>query len=59
MLNDLQKIKLASFYHDRAYKACMEESDYYKARQFYEKTIKLNPADDLARFNLAIIKVVT
>ena len=59
MLNQTQKIKLACFYHRQAYKAFIEESDYYKAREFYEKTLKLNPFDNLAQFNLDIIKIVT
>jgi lipopolysaccharide biosynthesis regulator YciM len=59
MLDQRQKIKLASYYHEQAYKACIEKSDYYRAREFYEKTLKLNPADALAQFNLNIIKVVT
>lgn len=59
MLNKTQNIKLASFYHRQAYKACIEESNYYKARQFYEKTLKLNSSDKLAQFNLDIIKIVT
>ena len=59
MLDQGQKIKLAAFYHGQAYKACIEESNFYKARQFYEKIIKLIPSDNLAQFNLDIIMVVT
>jgi|APGre2960657468_1045069.scaffolds.fasta_scaffold804521_1 hypothetical protein len=59
MLDQGQKIKIATFYHEQAYKACIEVSNFYKARQFYEKILELDPNDDVAQFNLDIIKVVT
>ena len=59
MLNQIQKIKLALFYHEQAYKACINDSDFFRAKRLYEKTIELNPADEIAQFNLDIIKVVT
>ena len=58
-LNQSQKIRLASFYHQKAYKTCMEERDYFKARVFYEKVLELDPSDELAIFNLDILKVIT
>ena len=58
-LNRPQKIRLASFYHQKAYKICMEETDYFKARVFYEKVLELDPSDELALFNLDVLKVIT
>lgn len=59
ILNQSQKLKLAFHYHQKAYKACMEESDYFKARLFYEKVLGLHPNDQTALFNLEMIKVIT
>ena len=58
-LNQFKKLKLAFYYNQKAYKACMEESDYFKARMLYEKALALNPNDYVALFNLDIVKVVT
>jgi hypothetical protein len=59
LLNQFQKLKLASHYHQKAYSACMDESDWFKARAFYEKALVFNPKDETALFNLELIKVVT
>jgi tetratricopeptide (TPR) repeat protein len=59
ILNQLIKLRLASYYNQKAYKACMEESDYFKARMLYEKALEFNPNDDVALFNLDIVKVVS
>jgi len=36
----------------------MDESDWFKARIFYEKALILNPKDDVALFNLELIKII-
>jgi hypothetical protein len=58
-LNQTQKLKLASFYHENAFQACIDETDYLKVKLLYEKVLSLNPNDEMAKFNLDIIKVIT
>ena len=50
---------LALKYHKKAYEVCINTTDYFKARVLYEKTLELNSFDQVALFNLEILKVIT
>ena len=58
LLNQSQRLILSSHYHKKAYNACMDESDWFKARIFYEKALIFNPKDEAALFNLELIKII-
>lgn len=58
-LEELHKIELLNIYHKKAHNACIKKSNYIEARQIYENILKLDPNDNVAQFNLDIIKVIT
>ena len=57
-LNKSKELRLAYFYNEKAYKTCMDGTDYFKAKVLYEKVLELDSSDETAIFNLELLKVI-